>query len=60
MVVLDHTGTVTNINAVDMVRIWGTEAYPFSASREEELWKKQRWNLRLLLDSIDPLLTKWV
>ncbi|XP_010682346.2 protein SIEVE ELEMENT OCCLUSION C isoform X1 [Beta vulgaris subsp. vulgaris] len=60
MVVLDPTGTVTNINAVDMVRIWGTEAYPFSASREEELWKKQRWNLRLLLDSIDPLLTKWV
>ncbi|XP_057530280.1 protein SIEVE ELEMENT OCCLUSION C isoform X2 [Amaranthus tricolor] len=60
MVVLDPTGMVSNINAIDMVWIWGMKAYPFSFSREEELWRNERWNLRLLLDSIDPLLTMWV
>ncbi|KAL2903443.1 Protein SIEVE ELEMENT OCCLUSION C [Bienertia sinuspersici] len=60
MVVMDPTGMVTNIKAADMVWIWGAEAYPFSALREEELWKQEKWNMRLLLDSIDPLLTMWV
>lgn len=60
MVVLDPTGTITNTNAVDMVWIWGAEAYPFSTLREKELWRKEKWNLRLLLDRIDPLFTMWV
>ncbi|CAO2829368.1 unnamed protein product [Amaranthus hypochondriacus] len=60
MVVLDPTGMVLNINAIDMVWIWGMKAYPFSFSREEELWRNERWNLRILLDSIDPLSTMWV
>ncbi|XP_056685945.1 protein SIEVE ELEMENT OCCLUSION C isoform X2 [Spinacia oleracea] len=54
MVVLDPTGTVTNINADDMIWIWGAKAYPFSASREKEMWRTEKWNMRLLLDTIDP------
>ncbi|XWS22716.1 hypothetical protein CRYUN_Cryun29cG0060200 [Craigia yunnanensis] len=38
MVVLDSEGTITNLNALDMVFIWGSESYPFSLSRENELW----------------------
>lgn len=60
MVVLDSNGNVTNSNAMDMVFIWGTKAFPFSASREEELWQDQKWTLQFLVDDIDPLLTKWV
>ncbi|XP_021747848.1 protein SIEVE ELEMENT OCCLUSION C-like [Chenopodium quinoa] len=60
MVALDPTGMITNIDSADMVWIWGAKAYPFSASREKELWRTEKWNLRLLLDSIDPLFTMWV
>ena len=60
MVVLDKQGMVTNSNAVDMTLIWGARAYPFSISRENELWEEQTWNLQLLLDRIDPKVTKWV
>lgn len=59
MVVLDSKGKVTNKNAMDMIFVWGPKAYPFSDSRERELWQEQ-WNLQLLVDEIYPLLTKWV
>ncbi|KAJ6323593.1 hypothetical protein OIU76_010986 [Salix suchowensis] len=35
-------------------------AYPFSSSKEEQLWDEENWTLKLLLDEIDPLLTTWV
>ncbi|XP_057494097.1 protein SIEVE ELEMENT OCCLUSION C isoform X2 [Actinidia eriantha] len=60
MVVLDKQGMVTNSNAVDMTLIWGARAYPFSISRENELWEEQTWNLQLLIDGIDPKVAKWV
>ncbi|GFY88201.1 hypothetical protein Acr_06g0001410 [Actinidia rufa] len=60
MVVLDKQGMVTNSNAVDMTLIWGARAYPFSTSRENELWEEQPWNLQLLIDEIDPKVAKWV
>ncbi|EXB82478.1 hypothetical protein L484_027653 [Morus notabilis] len=59
MVVLDSQGNVSNKNAMDMVFVWGPRAYPFSDSREQELWLEQ-WTLQLLVDDIDPLLTKRV
>lgn len=59
-VVLDSKGNVTNTNVLDMLFIWGLNAYPFSASREKELWQEQKWTLQLMVDEIDPLLTKWV
>ncbi|GMQ06567.1 hypothetical protein CsSME_00051104 [Camellia sinensis var. sinensis] len=55
MVVLDTQGMVTNLNAIDMALIWGAMAFPFSTSRENELWEEETWNLQLLLDGIDPL-----
>lgn len=60
MVVLDPQGNVSNLNAMDMVYIWGAKAYPFSDSREKELWQEEKWRLQLLVGEIDPLLTNWV
>ncbi|KAF8040737.1 hypothetical protein BT93_B2844 [Corymbia citriodora subsp. variegata] len=60
MVVMDAYGAITNLNAVDMLRIWGVKAYPFSSSREEELWEAENWGLQLMFDGIDQLLTFWI
>ena len=60
MVALDSKGKVTNYNALDMINIWGAQAYPFSASKEEELWQDQNLTMQLLLDGINPLLAYWV
>ncbi|CDP13256.1 unnamed protein product [Coffea canephora] len=59
MVVLDTNGMITNSNAMDMIWIWGAKAFPFSISREKELWEVEKWTLQLMIDGIDPLLTKW-
>ncbi|XP_004308643.1 PREDICTED: uncharacterized protein LOC101294898 [Fragaria vesca subsp. vesca] len=60
MVVLDSQGNVTNKNVLDMLIIWGVTAYPFSASREKELWQEQNWTLQFMVDAIDPILIKRV
>lgn len=60
MVVLSTDGVVTNLNAIDMVWLWGAKAFPFSASREKELWEQENRILQLLIDGIDPLLTNLV
>lgn len=60
MVVLDSNGKVTNTNALDMVLIWGPQAYPFLASKEAELWKDENLTMKLLLGDISPLFAYWV
>lgn len=60
MVVLDPKGRITNTNALDMVFVWGAKAFPFSSSREKELWEEQNSTMQLLLDGVDPLFSKWV
>lgn len=60
LVVLDPQGKVVNLNAIHMMWIWGSLAYPFSSLREEALWKEETWGLELLADSIDPSLFDWV
>ncbi|XP_038976303.1 protein SIEVE ELEMENT OCCLUSION C-like [Phoenix dactylifera] len=60
MVVLDSKGKVTSLNAMDMISIWGLKAYPFSVSRERELWEEQNWTIEFLLDDIDPLISYWM
>ncbi|KAK6242187.1 hypothetical protein SCA6_007576 [Theobroma cacao] len=60
MVVLDSEGMTTNLDALDMVFIWGSEAYPFSLSRENELWKGEHWTMQLITNEIHPILTQWV
>ncbi|KAJ7957670.1 Sieve element occlusion [Quillaja saponaria] len=59
IVVLDSNGKVTHSNAFDMVMIWGPKAYPFSASKEAELWKDEKLAMQLMVDDIDPLLAHW-
>ncbi|PKI31151.1 hypothetical protein CRG98_048453 [Punica granatum] len=56
-VVIDNKGSVINLNAIDTMKIWGSEAYPFSASLEEELWKFEKSTFLLMFNGIDPLLT---
>ncbi|KAH0671183.1 hypothetical protein KY285_025762 [Solanum tuberosum] len=60
MIVLSTDGVVTNLNAFDMVWLWGAKAFPFSTSREKELWEQENRILELLIDGIDPLLTNLV
>ncbi|WZZ06373.1 hypothetical protein YC2023_092294 [Brassica napus] len=59
--VMDTNGKVVNMNAMDMVLIWGGKAYPFTASREDELWEEDHTlSLQLMLDGIHPEFNTWV
>ncbi|KAF8080351.1 hypothetical protein N665_0952s0009 [Sinapis alba] len=61
VVVMDTNGKVVNMNAMDMVLIWGVKAYPFTVSREHELWEEDdKWSLQLMLDGIHPEFNTWV
>ncbi|KAL1207351.1 Protein SIEVE ELEMENT OCCLUSION C [Cardamine amara subsp. amara] len=61
VVVIDTNGKVVNMDAMDMVLIWGVKAYPFSVSREDELWEEDNeWSMQLLLDGIHPAFETWV
>ncbi|WOL12796.1 protein SIEVE ELEMENT OCCLUSION C-like [Canna indica] len=60
MVVLDSHGKVSSVDAFDMVAIWGSKAYPFTISRERQLWEEESWSMKLILGNIDPLLSYWM
>lgn len=60
LVVLDAQGRVANPNALHMIFIWGSLAFPFTSTREEELWKAETWRMELLADAIDATLFNWV
>ncbi|KAK0588386.1 hypothetical protein LWI29_000325 [Acer saccharum] len=60
LVVLDPQGKVVSPNAIHMMWIWGSNAFPFTSLREEALWKEETWRLELLIDGIDPELLKWI
>lgn len=60
LVVLDPQGRVVSPNALHMMWIWGSNAFPFTSLREEALWKEETWRLELLVDGIDPLVLDWV
>ncbi|KAE8665022.1 myosin heavy chain kinase B-like [Hibiscus syriacus] len=59
LVVLDPQGKVVNHNAMHMMFIWGSAAYPFTKLREEALWKGETWRIELLADSIDTNINNW-
>ncbi|KAJ6321440.1 hypothetical protein OIU77_011503 [Salix suchowensis] len=59
IVVLDPQGKVVNPNAIHMVWIWRSLAFPFTSSREEALWNEETWKMKLLVDSIDSLIPSW-
>jgi hypothetical protein len=60
LVVLDPQGRVVNPNAIHMMWIWGSLAFPFTSLKEEALWKEETWKIELLADSIDPMILSWV
>ncbi|KAF5740430.1 hypothetical protein HS088_TW11G00499 [Tripterygium wilfordii] len=59
LVVLDPQGRVACPNALHMMWIWGSTAFPFTTLREEDLWKEETWKLELLVDGIDPVILNW-
>ncbi|KAL2547094.1 Protein SIEVE ELEMENT OCCLUSION B [Forsythia ovata] len=60
LVVLDPQGRVSNVNALPVMWIWGSPAFPFTKQRELALWAESSWNIVLLADSIDPRITEWI
>ena len=60
LVVLNPQGRVVSPNAIRMMRIWRSNAFPFTSFREEELWKEETWRLELLVDGIDQTILDWV
>ncbi|CAK7328184.1 unnamed protein product [Dovyalis caffra] len=60
LVVLDPQGRVVSPNALHMMWIWGSNAFPFTSSREESLWRQETWRLELLVDGIDPVILNWI
>ncbi|KAE8021422.1 hypothetical protein FH972_007315 [Carpinus fangiana] len=59
LVVLDSRGKVVSPNAIHMMWIWGSNAFPFTSSREEALWMEETWRLELLVDGIDQTILNW-
>ncbi|KDP46373.1 hypothetical protein JCGZ_10213 [Jatropha curcas] len=60
LVVLDPQGKVVCPNALHMMWIWASNAFPFTSYREESLWKEETWRLELLIDGIDPTILNWI
>uniref|UniRef100_A0A5B7A0L9 Sieve element occlusion N-terminal domain-containing protein n=1 Tax=Davidia involucrata TaxID=16924 RepID=A0A5B7A0L9_DAVIN len=60
LVVLDPQGRVVSPNAIHMMWIWGSNAFPFTSMREEALWKEETWRLELLVNGIDPTILTWI
>ncbi|KAF5961607.1 hypothetical protein HYC85_002816 [Camellia sinensis] len=48
LVVLDPQGKVVSPNAIHMMWIWGSNAFPFTSAREEALWREETWKIELL------------
>jgi hypothetical protein len=60
LVVLDPQGKVVSPNAIHMMWIWVSNAFPFTSSKEEALWREETWRLELLVDGIDQTILNWV
>ncbi|WOL00417.1 hypothetical protein Cni_G09130 [Canna indica] len=60
LVVLDAQGKVVCPNALHMMWIWGSRAFPFTSNKELALWKEESWRFEFLVDEIDPMLLAWV
>ena len=60
LVVLDPQGRVACPNAIHMMWIWGSQAFPFTSFREKEIWSFETWRLELVVDEIDQTIQSWV
>ncbi|CAH1437735.1 unnamed protein product [Lactuca virosa] len=59
LVVLDPQGRELSPNAIHMMWIWGSNAFPFTSAREEALWREETWRLELLV-GMDPTILNWI
>ncbi|KAJ0075374.1 hypothetical protein Patl1_33335 [Pistacia atlantica] len=59
IVVFDPQGQVINSNALPMIRIWGGPAFPFTSSKETELWAGATSTFEFLAGSIDAAIPIW-
>ncbi|KAD7479568.1 hypothetical protein E3N88_02704 [Mikania micrantha] len=60
LVVLDPQGRELSPNAIHMMWIWGSTAFPFTTTREEALWSQETWRLELLVSGMDPTILNWI
>ena len=60
LVVLDPQGKILSPNAIHMMWIWQSHAFPFTSIREEALWEQETWKLELLVNAIDLKILDWV
>ncbi|KAA8530163.1 hypothetical protein F0562_004872 [Nyssa sinensis] len=60
LVVLDPQGRVVSPNAIHMMWIWGSNAFPFTSLREKALWSEETWRLELLVNGIDQTILNWI
>ncbi|KAH6771214.1 hypothetical protein C2S52_016017 [Perilla frutescens var. hirtella] len=60
LIVLDPHGKPSKADALPMMWIWGSDAFPFTRDQEWALWRDKTWNLELLADSIDPRIPEWM
>ncbi|GJS64545.1 sieve element occlusion B-like protein [Tanacetum coccineum] len=60
LVVLDPQGRELSPNAIHMMWIWGSTAFPFTSNKEELLWREETWRLELLVSSMDPTILNWI
>ncbi|CAL5370188.1 unnamed protein product [Camellia sinensis] len=60
LVVLDPQGKVVRPNAIHMMWIWGSNAFPFTSTREEALWREETWKIELLMNGIDQRILNWI
>lgn len=60
LVVMDPQGKIVHSNAVHMMCVFGSMAFPFNKNREELLWEEETWRIELLADAIDENLISWV
>ncbi|KAH7577272.1 hypothetical protein JRO89_XS01G0230300 [Xanthoceras sorbifolium] len=52
LVVLDPHGRVVCPNALHMMWIWGSMAFPFTTAKEEALWREETWELNCWLTAL--------
>ncbi|PON74662.1 Sieve element occlusion [Trema orientale] len=60
LVVIDTQGKIVHLNAIHMMCIWGSLAYPFTTNREKLLWEEMRWSIELLADNLEPNMNVWL
>ncbi|PWA51537.1 Mediator complex subunit Med28 [Artemisia annua] len=60
LVVLDPQGRELSPNAMHMMWIWGSSAFPFTSNKEELLWREETWRLELLVSNMDPTILNWI